>query len=243
MYRDAGRRGAARADRASRCCAPRRRRLAAEGDPRQADRRARSSAHTGPIEEARASGARRSRRSARRSATSSSGARTLSQQTPARRHAAEGPALLLEVRVPARRSSRTLLGGVDRARVAQLSSPHSAIIFFPIGGALNALPERPLRGGQPRRRASCSTSPRSWERAEDDAANIEWARTAWQRHAPLLDRRHLRQLPHRGGRRRSHPRRVRRQLRPPGARSRRRGIRTTCSARTRTSRRRPDDRG
>ena len=85
-------------------------------------------------------------------------------------------------------------------------------ILFPIDGALNRLPpdhspvgnrDAALRPQHHRRRGSS---------AEDDAANIEWARAAWQDMQPLLDRRHLRQLPDRGRRRRAHPR-------PPTARN------------------------
>ena len=57
-------------------------------------------------------------------------------------------------------------------------SPHSAIILFPIDGALNRLPADHAPMGN--RDAACVLNiMASWERAEDDRANIEWARATW----------------------------------------------------------------
>lgn len=60
----------------------------------------------------------------------------------------------------------------------RIVSPHSAIILFPIDGALNRLPEDHSPMGN--RNAACVLNiTASWERAEDDRGNIEWARAAW----------------------------------------------------------------
>ena len=58
-------------------------------------------------------------------------------------------------------------------------SPHSAIVLFALDGALNRLPEDHCPAGN-RETASVLNITGSWERAEDDQANIEWARAAWQ---------------------------------------------------------------
>ena len=58
-------------------------------------------------------------------------------------------------------------------------SPHSGIILFPVGGALGQLPNDHSAVGN--RDASIVVNiAGSWERPADDAANIEWARTAWR---------------------------------------------------------------
>jgi FAD/FMN-containing dehydrogenase len=58
-------------------------------------------------------------------------------------------------------------------------SPHSAIVLFALDGALNRLPENHCPAGN-RETFSVLNIAGSWERAEDDQANIEWARAAWQ---------------------------------------------------------------
>jgi FAD/FMN-containing dehydrogenase len=58
-------------------------------------------------------------------------------------------------------------------------SPHSAIILFPIDGALNHLPEDHSPAGN-RDAAWVLNITASWENTRDDAANIEWARAAWR---------------------------------------------------------------
>jgi FAD/FMN-containing dehydrogenase len=68
---------------------------------------------------------------------------------------------------------------VAARHAARLPSPHSAIVFFPIGGALNALPADHSPVGN-RDAASLFNVTASWERPEDDAENIAWARDAWQ---------------------------------------------------------------
>jgi FAD/FMN-containing dehydrogenase len=58
-------------------------------------------------------------------------------------------------------------------------SPHSAIILFPIDGALNHLPEDHSPAGN-RDAAWVLNITASWENTRHDAANIEWARAAWR---------------------------------------------------------------
>lgn len=71
-----------------------------------------------------------------------------------------------------------LLAGVaEHAR--SIPSPHSAILLFPIGGALHRLPEDHSPAGN-RDAAFVLNISSAWEKAEDDAANIEWARAAWR---------------------------------------------------------------
>ncbi len=61
----------------------------------------------------------------------------------------------------------------------RIRSPHSAIVIFPIEGALNQLPDDHSAVGN-RDAAYVLNITASWENAEDDAANIEWARAAWR---------------------------------------------------------------
>lgn len=65
------------------------------------------------------------------------------------------------------------------AHAATISSPHSAVILFQIGGALNRLEEghSPV-GNRDARYVLNITS--AWEKAEDDQANIQWTRKAWE---------------------------------------------------------------
>jgi hypothetical protein len=65
------------------------------------------------------------------------------------------------------------------AHAGRLRSPHSAILIFPIDGALNELPEDHSAVGN-RDASAVLNIASAWERAEDDAANIEWARAAWR---------------------------------------------------------------
>jgi FAD/FMN-containing dehydrogenase len=58
-------------------------------------------------------------------------------------------------------------------------SPHSAIIVFPLDGALNRLPAGHSPAGN-RDAKSLVNIMASWENPADDAANIEWARAAWR---------------------------------------------------------------
>lgn len=61
----------------------------------------------------------------------------------------------------------------------RIVSPHSAIILFPIDGAIQGLPEDHSAAGN-RNAMSVLNITASWEKVEDDAANITWARTAWR---------------------------------------------------------------
>lgn len=62
---------------------------------------------------------------------------------------------------------------------ARIRSPHSAVIFFQIGGALNRLPAEHSPAGNRDARYVLNVAG-SWEAAADDAANVEWARAAWR---------------------------------------------------------------
>ena len=62
---------------------------------------------------------------------------------------------------------------------ARFVSPHSAILIFPLDGALNALPEDHSAVGN-RDAIAVLNIASAWERAEEDAANVEWARSAWR---------------------------------------------------------------
>jgi FAD/FMN-containing dehydrogenase len=60
----------------------------------------------------------------------------------------------------------------------KISSPHSAIVVFPIDGALNDPPPDHSPVGN-RDAGAVLNIAASWEHAADDAVNIEWARSAW----------------------------------------------------------------
>ena len=60
----------------------------------------------------------------------------------------------------------------------RIVSPHSAIFLFPLDGMLNRLREEYSPMGH-RNAAYVLNITASWEKAEDDRANIEWARQAW----------------------------------------------------------------
>jgi FAD/FMN-containing dehydrogenase len=74
-------------------------------------------------------------------------------------------------------SSELLTTLLEHAR--RIPSPHSAIILFPIDGAVQSLPEDHSAAGNRNARVVLNITG-SWERPEDDAANIEWARAAWR---------------------------------------------------------------
>jgi FAD/FMN-containing dehydrogenase len=61
---------------------------------------------------------------------------------------------------------------------ARIPSPHSAVILFQIGGALNGVAQDHSPAGNRDARYLLNVAG-SWEQAGDDAANIAWARTAW----------------------------------------------------------------
>jgi FAD/FMN-containing dehydrogenase len=61
---------------------------------------------------------------------------------------------------------------------ARISSPHSAVILFQIGGALQQWPEEHSPVGNRDARYVLNISG-SWDRADEDAEHMEWARAAW----------------------------------------------------------------
>ncbi len=61
----------------------------------------------------------------------------------------------------------------------RIVSPHSAILLFPVDGALNRLPEDHSAVGN-RDAGFVLNIAASWEKAEDDQANIDWSRAAWR---------------------------------------------------------------
>jgi len=61
---------------------------------------------------------------------------------------------------------------------ARILSPHSAVILFQIGGALNKLGDAHSPVGNRGARYVLNIAG-SWEQAGEDAANIAWARDAW----------------------------------------------------------------
>jgi FAD/FMN-containing dehydrogenase len=61
---------------------------------------------------------------------------------------------------------------------SKIPSPHSAVIFFQLGGALNQLKEEHSPVGNRDARYVLNIAG-SWEQAEADRTNIEWARAAW----------------------------------------------------------------
>ena len=97
----------------------------------------------------------------------------------------------------------------------RIVSPHSAILIFPLGGAISRLPEDHSAVGN-RDAVAVLNIGGSWERADDDSKNIDWARGAWRDLRQVLDRRDLRELPDRRRRRRSHASGVSYELRAPG---------------------------
>ncbi len=64
------------------------------------------------------------------------------------------------------------------AQAARIRSPHSAVILFQIGGALNRLAEDHSPAGNRDARYVLNVAG-AWDRPEDDGANVEWAREAW----------------------------------------------------------------
>ncbi len=64
------------------------------------------------------------------------------------------------------------------AHAARIKSPHSAVILFQIGGALNRLNEEHSPAGNRDARYVLNIAG-SWEKADADEANIAWAREAW----------------------------------------------------------------
>jgi hypothetical protein len=69
------------------------------------------------------------------------------------------------------------------AHAARIRSPHSAILMFQVGGALGALPEDHSPAGN-RDAAYVLNIAGSWEKPEDDATNISWARDCFEAMRP-----------------------------------------------------------
>ena len=61
---------------------------------------------------------------------------------------------------------------------SRITSPHSAILIFPLDGALNRLPEGHSAVGN-RNASAVLNIAAAWESPQDDTANVEWARSAW----------------------------------------------------------------
>ena len=61
----------------------------------------------------------------------------------------------------------------------ELQSPHSAVVLFPLGGALNQEPNDLSPVGN-REAEYVLNVTASWESAEEDDANVSWARAAWE---------------------------------------------------------------
>jgi hypothetical protein len=77
------------------------------------------------------------------------------------------------------------LAGIDSELCAKaieyasrIPSPHSAVILWQMSGALNQLDDDHSAVGNRNARYLFNLAG-AWERAEDDSANIEWAREAW----------------------------------------------------------------
>jgi len=66
-----------------------------------------------------------------------------------------------------------------RAHAAKIRSPHSAVLTFPLSGALNTLSGDHSPMGNRDAHAVFNVAG-AWDRADDDAANVAWARDAWQ---------------------------------------------------------------
>jgi FAD/FMN-containing dehydrogenase len=65
------------------------------------------------------------------------------------------------------------------AHAKKIPSPHSAVIFFPIGEAVAKYSDDHSAVGNRDARFVFNIAG-SWEKADDDVANIEWARAAWR---------------------------------------------------------------
>jgi FAD/FMN-containing dehydrogenase len=61
---------------------------------------------------------------------------------------------------------------------ARIRSPHSAVVLFQIGGALNLLDEAHSPAGNRQARYVLNITA-SWEQADEDSTHIDWARQAW----------------------------------------------------------------
>ena len=134
-------------------------------------------------------------------------------------------------------TSEVVSGVIDVSQ--RFASPHGGVILFPIDGEHQHLPSDHSAVGNRDAGVVLNISA-SWERAEDDDANIEWARAGW---------RHMRHLSTGGTyvnflNAEEGDDRIRAIRTAPTSSgwdaSSGPGIRTTCSGSTRTSRRAPD---
>ena len=66
---------------------------------------------------------------------------------------------------------------------ARIASPHSAILMFQIGGALNELPAGHSPAGNRDARYVLNIAG-AWEKPQDDAANVQWARDTFDAMKP-----------------------------------------------------------
>ncbi|MSR35867.1 MAG: FAD-binding oxidoreductase [Gemmatimonadetes bacterium] len=65
------------------------------------------------------------------------------------------------------------------AHAGAVASPHSAILLFPLDGALNRLSEDHSAVGN-RKTGAIINVAAAWEKPEHDGENIEWARSTWR---------------------------------------------------------------
>jgi FAD/FMN-containing dehydrogenase len=68
---------------------------------------------------------------------------------------------------------------LSQAHARRIESPHSAVLFFPLAGVLTRHPNDHSAVGN-RDAAIVLNIAASWERAEEDAKHVEWARAAWR---------------------------------------------------------------
>jgi len=62
---------------------------------------------------------------------------------------------------------------------SRIASPHSAVIVFPLGGAVGNRPADHSAAGN-RDAAAVLNIAASWEKEAEDAAHVEWARSTWR---------------------------------------------------------------
>ena len=67
----------------------------------------------------------------------------------------------------------------QQEHAARITSPHSAVIVFQLGGAIASRPASHSAVGN-RDAAAVLNIAASWEKPEDDAAQVEWARSSWR---------------------------------------------------------------
>jgi hypothetical protein len=70
------------------------------------------------------------------------------------------------------------------AEAARIPSPHSAVILFQIGGALNELTEDVSPVGNRDAKYVCNVAS-AWESRADDSINVDWTRQCWEAIRPF----------------------------------------------------------